>query len=44
MVLATVQSSGGMYAAQIALSQPGDLSIKILFADGSAATGSVVVR
>jgi hypothetical protein len=44
MVLATLQSLDGMYATQITLTQRGNLSIKVVYSDGSAATGSILVR
>lgn len=44
VVLSRVTSSGGTYAAQIPLTQRGDLTIKIEFADGSTATGSLIVQ
>jgi len=39
-----VQSSGGTYTAQIWLNKTGQLALKIVFANGSTAVGSIVVR
>jgi hypothetical protein len=42
--LASVDTYGGSYSATVTLEQRGDLSIKITYANGSTATGSVAVR
>jgi len=41
--LSTVDSNDGGYAAQVSLNRRGTLEIRIVFADGSQATGSVTV-
>jgi hypothetical protein len=41
--LSTVDSVGGSYTAQITLNQRGFLQLRIVFADGSRAVGSVTV-
>jgi len=43
-VLSSAQSTGGTYATALQLTQQGTLSIKILFTDGSTATGSILVQ
>jgi hypothetical protein len=42
--LSSVQSIGGTYTATVQLAQRGDLSLKVIYANGSTATGSVVVQ
>ncbi|HEY2354957.1 MAG TPA: hypothetical protein VGH79_08695 [Gaiellaceae bacterium] len=44
IVLSSSQSIDGVYTTEIHLAQQGELSIKIVFADGSTATGSIVVQ
>jgi hypothetical protein len=41
--LSSVGSANGSYSAQVTLSRPGILQLRIVFADGSQATGSVNV-
>jgi hypothetical protein len=43
-ILSAVRSSGGAYAARIALKRRGSLALKIVFANGSSAVGSIFVR
>jgi hypothetical protein len=42
--LTTVQSTNGTYAAQIPLTQRGELQFRVVFADGSRSVGSVIVN
>jgi hypothetical protein len=44
LTLATVRSANGGYAAQVPLEQRGILQLRILFADGSQAVGSINVE
>jgi hypothetical protein len=43
-ILSTAQSSGGTYSAQVSMSRRGYLSIKVLYANGTSAVGSILVR
>ena len=44
VVVSSFTAYDGTYAAQVPLSQAGEVSIKVLFADGSTRDGSISVR